>query len=149
MKLRHLAMAVVTGAFAFALASCSSKNAADAATDNNDATEVADESAAAVITLAEGEEIAPSANKLVVIDFNATWCGPCKKFGPNFEAVAEQNRGKAVFYSVDTDAHPELAQKYSVESIPMVVYVKPDGTVDSSVGYMDQEEFAAAVAAHL
>ena len=54
-----------------------------------------------------------------------------------------------MFYSVDVDVHPELASKYAVESIPMVVYIKPDGTTDSSVGYMDQEQFATAVAAHL
>ncbi len=59
------------------------------------------------------------------------------------------NTDKAVFYSVDVDVHPELASKYAVESIPMVVYIKPDGTTDSSVGYMDQEQFATAVAAHL
>lgn len=102
-----------------------------------------------VVVLAEGEEIAPAEGKLIVIDFNATWCGPCKQFTPTFEAVAEENAGKAFFYEVDVDVHPELAAKYNVESIPMVVYIRPDGTVESTVGLLDKETFAAAVAEKL
>ena len=136
----------------FAMVSCGAKQ--DAKTADGEATEtvseaVAEEPAEAVIELKEGEAIAPADGKLVVIDFNATWCGPCKQFAPNFDAVAAKNAGKAVFYSVDVDVHPELAAQYEVQSIPMVVYIKPDGTTDSSVGYMDEAQFAEAVAAHL
>lgn len=136
---------------AFGMVSCGAKQD-QKATEADKAETVAEETAAApeaVITLKEGETLAPADGKLVVIDFNATWCGPCKQFAPHFDAVAEANAGKAVFYSVDVDVHPELAGRYGVESIPMVVYIKPDGTTDSSVGYMDQEQFAAAVAAHM
>ena len=118
-----------------------------------DATEVAAEEAAvpesAVIVLQKDEALPASGDKLVVIDFNATWCGPCRQFGPHFEAVAAQNAGKALFYSVDVDVHPSIAEKYGVESIPMVVYIQPDGSYDSTVGYMDEEQFAKVVADHL
>jgi thioredoxin 1 len=149
---RILLSACAVCALTFSLASCGSKQETkDAATEEGQTEVVAEEAktAEAVIVLKEGETIAPADGKLVVLDFNATWCGPCKQFAPHFDAVAKANTDKAVFYSVDVDVHPELASKYAVESIPMVVYIKPDGTTDSSVGYMDQEQFATAVAAHL
>ncbi len=59
---------------------------------------------------------------IVLIDFWAAWCGPCRQFGPVFERVSEQNPD-AVFAKVDTEAEPELAQRYGVTSIPtLVVY---------------------------
>ena len=147
---RILLSACAVCALTFSLASCGSKQETkDAATEEGQTEAVAEEAktAEAVIVLKEGETIAQG--KPVIVDFNATWCGPCKQFAPHFDAVAKANTDKAVFYSVDVDVHPELASKYAVESIPMVVYIKPDGTTDSSVGYMDQEQFATAVAAHL
>lgn len=77
-----------------------------------------------------------------VIDFNATWCGPCKAFAPIFEAVGEEYAGKIKFESVDVDENPELAQKYDVQSIPMVVLLDKDGNViDSYIGFMDETQF--------
>lgn len=154
MKIKRILLsACVLGTLAAGMVSCGAKqNGNDTATEAEQTEAVADEAepaAGAVIELKEGETIAPADGKLVVIDFNATWCGPCKQFAPHFDAVATENAGKAVFYSVDVDVHPELAAQYGVESIPMVVYIKPDGTTDSTVGYMDKSQFAAAVAAAL
>ena len=59
---------------------------------------------------------------IVLIDFWAAWCGPCRQFGPVFERVSERNPD-AVFAKVDTEAEPELARMYGVTSIPtLVVY---------------------------
>ena len=88
-------------------------------------------------------------DKLVFIDLYATWCGPCRQFGPVFEAVAAGNADKALFYSVDVDQNPELAGKFGVESIPMVVYMTPDGEFTSTVGYMDEATFASTLASKL
>ena len=136
---------------AFGMVSCGAKQQGEQAQEGDATESVAEVAAApedAVIVLKKDETI-PASDKLVVIDFNATWCGPCRQFGPNFEAVAAQNAGKAVFYSVDVDVHPEIAAKYEVESIPMVVYIQPDGSYDSTVGYMDEEQFAQVVAKNL
>jgi thioredoxin 1 len=59
---------------------------------------------------------------IVLIDFWAAWCGPCRQFAPVFERVSERNED-AVFAKVDTEAEPELAQMYGVTAIPtLVVY---------------------------
>ena len=126
----------------FATTSCSQR------AEQNPAEET--ESATGTVDPAEiGQTINPVEGKLVVIDFNATWCGPCRQFAPTFEAVAEEMADKALFYSVDVDQHPELAQKYGVQSIPMVVYLKPTGQYESTVGVLSKEDFTATIQENL
>ncbi len=135
---------------ALCLVSCGQKKEATPAEEQQPATEVAaEEKAPAVIKLAKGATIAKEAEMLVVIDFNATWCGPCRQFAPTFDKVAEEYADRAVFYSVDVDDHNDLAAQYNVQSIPMVVYLKPDGTYTSTVGLIPESEFTAAIDAAL
>ncbi len=91
----------------------------------------------------------PDNGKLTVIDFNATWCGPCKRFAPTFEDVAEEYATQANFVSVDVDKFPELATKYGVQGIPNVTFIKPDGSYDSAVGLDQLADFRALVKNHL
>lgn len=81
------------------------------------------------------------ADKPIIIDFNATWCGPCKQFAPHFHAVAEKYADKALFYSVDTDKWPNVATAFKVEGIPMVAIVTKDGKTVTRTGYMDEADF--------
>src|ERR1700727_751687 len=64
---------------------------------------------------------------LVLVDFWADWCGPCKMFGPIFEKASEQHPG-AVFGKVDTEAQPEVAAAFQISSIPTLMIVR-DGIV--------------------
>lgn len=59
-----------------------------------------------------------------VIDFYATWCGPCKKLSPKLDRMASKYRGKVQFFKVDVDACPNLANAYNIRSIPTVFYCK-------------------------
>ncbi len=74
-----------------------------------------------------------------VLDFNATWCGPCKMLAPVLETVSEELEGKANFYSVDTDENPDLAREYGIMNIPALVVLKDGEKVDMNVGFVPKE----------
>lgn len=150
MKLsRILPLAAI--AMAAALSSCgasdSNKKAEEEAKADDPIAKVAEAPAVTVIQ-ADGQ-IPAADGKLIVLDFNATWCGPCRQFAPNFESVADKYRGQASFYSIDVDQNPALAAQFNIQSIPTVVYIQPDGTTSSTMGYMDAAAFDSAVAARL
>ncbi|MDE5688265.1 MAG: hypothetical protein K2I18_06535 [Paramuribaculum sp.] len=115
--------------------------------ENQDAAEgqwYATEATAAepVIELATGTTELQKSDKVIFLDFNAEWCGPCQRFKPIFHKVAGENASKAVFISVNTDSCPDIAAKYNVSSIPQIVAVKTDGTSEyAPAGYMEYETF--------
>lgn len=144
--MKHFFLPILGVALAFTTA-CTSSNKSEANESETEATEATDETTAAddpVIVLGAKQAISPS-DKPVVIDFNATWCGPCQAFKPNFHSVASKYADRAVFYSVDIDENPELAAQYNVSAIPTIVIIKPDGTFSSSTGYMEEPEFEGLV----
>lgn len=61
-------------------------------------------------------------NRPAVVDFNATWCGPCRKLAPILDELAKQFKGKVDFYSVDVDKNKPLAQALQVRSVPFLVF---------------------------
>ena len=147
MRIRSI-IALMAAAAAITFVSCS-KSAKESGSDGADkaaTTESATE-APAVVEITDDVAIPPADGKLRVLDFNATWCGPCRQFAPNFHAVAAKYNGKAAFYSIDVDRNPGLAAQYNIQSIPTVVYIQPDGTTTSTLGYMDRSEFDNTVSA--
>jgi thioredoxin 1 len=74
---------------------------------------------------------------IVLIDFWAEWCGPCRQFGPVFETVSEANPD-AKFVKVDTEAEPELAARYGVSSIPMLVIYRDGIPIFGQPGALPQ-----------
>ena len=72
-----------------------------------------------------------------MIDFNATWCGPCRLFTPAFDAAAKKYSSKVDFYSIDTDKYPQTANAFSIQAIPTIVFMMPDGTVETHTGLND------------
>ena len=57
----------------------------------------------------------------LVVDFSATWCGPCQRLKPVFEELAAEYDGKATFRTVDIDAEPEIADRYGIQAVPTIM----------------------------
>ncbi|MEU9207297.1 thioredoxin [Streptomyces sp. NPDC048415] len=76
-------------------------------------------------------------NEFVLIDFWASWCGPCRQFAPVYEKAAEANPD-LVFAKVDTEAQPELAAAFEVQSIPTLMIVRDQVAIFSQAGALPQ-----------
>lgn len=76
--------------------------------------------------------------KPVLIDFYATWCGPCKQMAPALDRIAQENT-KITVYKVDVDKNQELAQKFQIRSLPTLIYIPLDGPMGITKGYMNQQ----------
>ena len=76
-----------------------------------------------------------------VIDFYATWCGPCRMIAPSLENLAKKYEGKVDFYKVKVDNCRNLAIDYSVESIPMLIFAPKDESPQYILGAYSEEEY--------
>jgi thioredoxin 1 len=85
------------------------------------------------------------ADKPVLVDFWATWCGPCKMVAPEVEALANDYDGKAVIAKVDVDEVGELANELSIMGVPTMIIFKNGEEADRVVGYRPRRELGIAL----
>ena len=83
--------------------------------------------------------------KAVLVDFFATWCGPCKMLSPVLEGVAEKMKDKVTIVKVDVDRSPDLAAKFGVMSVPTMIMFKNGRQVDAFSGYMPEANLMANI----
>ena len=76
----------------------------------------------------------------VLVDFWATWCGPCRMLAPILAEVAEEYDGKVKVCKVNVDEEPELAMQFGIASIPTLLVFKEGKPVNSGIGYMQKEQ---------
>ena len=84
-------------------------------------------------------------SSVVVVDFWATWCGPCRMLAPTVEEVSELMEGKAVVAKCNVDEVREVAMKYRIMSIPTLIYFKNGEVVDKTVGVVSQEDIVSKI----
>jgi len=95
------------------------------------------------------KESALDTDKLVMIDFWAQWCGPCKMLSPIVEQLADEYGDKAVIGKLDVDNNQEVSMKYGIRSLPTILWIKNGEIVDKHVGLTTKAKLQEKIEAHL
>ena len=85
-------------------------------------------------------------SKPMVIDFFATWCGPCKQLSPILDELEQKHKGEVIFKRIDVDQESDLAMEFHVEAIPMLMFVTPKGEYQTIVGLQAPDIIEAKIA---
>lgn len=85
----------------------------------------------------------------VLVDFYATWCGPCQMMAPILEQVNAQLKGKLKVVKIDTDRYPQLASQYQIQALPTLVLFKQGQLIERIEGVQQAEQLVQRVQPHL
>ena len=101
------------------------------------------------ITESDFETEVLGADKPVLVDFWATWCGPCRMVGPEVEAVAAEYAGRANVVKINVDEQPELAGRYGIMSIPTIIVFKNGEIAEQVVGAVNRGKLKEMLDRHI
>lgn len=100
------------------------------------------------ITSQNIEELSAT-GKLIVVDFWATWCGPCQRLTPIVEELAAEYEGKAIIGKCNVDEDEDLPMQYKVRNIPVLIFLKGGQLVDKIVGLESKDKIKAIIEKNL
>ena len=101
------------------------------------------------ITTADFDAIITGSDKPVLVDFWASWCGPCRALGPIVEQIGDEMADRLAVYKCDVDAEGALAQRFGIMSIPTLILFKGGEAAHTMVGSMPKAELVAEIKAHI
>ena len=87
------------------------------------------------------DEVVIKSDKPVLIDFWATWCGPCRMIAPIIEEISNEYSGKALVVKCDVDNSPAVALKYNIRNIPTILFFKNGIVADKQIGAVPKNSF--------
>ena len=88
-------------------------------------------------------------NKPVLVDFHATWCGPCKMMAPELQRFAQKNTGNVRVIKIDIDRNQKVAQQYNIQGVPTLILFKEGKILWRQSGAMSSQQISDAVQSHL
>jgi thioredoxin 1 len=94
------------------------------------------------------QEDVMNSDKLTIVDFWATWCGPCVALAPTIEALYSEFDGKVKVGKLNVDENPETAAKFGIRSIPTILFIKNGEVVDKLVGNQPKSNFVQLIEKH-
>ena len=95
------------------------------------------------------EESVIKAGELVLVDFWAEWCGPCKRLAPTVDALASEYAGKVTVGKLNVDDNPSTASKFQIRGIPALLLFKGGEIVESIVGLVPKDDLKKAIDKHI
>ena len=90
-----------------------------------------------------------SSDKLIVVDFWAEWCGPCKQIGPSLEAISEEKKNLVSILKLNIDDNPITPQKYNVRGIPTLMIFRDGKLLDTKVGSLPKSSLSSWIDSNL
>ena len=144
MKTRHYiaAIAVLITALATSCGNAGAQNdAKKKAANEKHAIELTTEQFSTQVYNLEDNEMKYLGNKPAIVDFTATWCGPCRSIAPILEELAKEYKDQIVIYKVDVDQCREVAEAFGIQSIPAVLYIPLNGEPSMTIGARNKAKF--------
>jgi len=87
----------------------------------------------------EFDKLLNNYDNIIIIDFTAVWCGPCKIYGPIFERLHNEYRNEFIFVKVDVDHAPEIARRYMISGVPSTLFIRRGEIINKVVGVMNYD----------
>ena len=101
------------------------------------------------LTDANFEELVLKSDKPVLVDFWATWCGPCRMVGPIVEEIGKEYEGQAIVGKLDVDNNPNISLQFGIRNIPALLFFKDGKVVDKQVGAVPKKVLVDKLIAQL